>query len=238
MGSLGIFVINNDNDETDMLSWISKTGNPNYVVTEFIDIKRNLACHFYISPDGNIVWFGYSENMAVSAPGEIPIRWSSDSSFEVGKQAEMQALLGPYALDVAKGMLARGFWGLAGIDVLFDDAGQGYTVDVDPRVTGTMPALIVSHGMMENYELDCGKFRKSTKWAFEGTAVELINKVDEHNRKNERVGRVVLFSVHELEANADGEVYTQLNIASFAKSSEAAEAQMNDFCSPHGSGRD
>ena len=169
MGSLGIFVINTDADVLQMNDFLNSTNNPDIVVTEFIDIDRNLACHFFVHPDGTVTWFGYSENLKVSVNAErtqrtsppsyaspvmgrtspprytevaeaapATVKWSSDSTFYKGKQQEMEALLAPYGLDVAAGLLEEGFWGFCGIDVLFDKAGKGYVVDVNPRVMGSM----------------------------------------------------------------------------------------------------
>jgi hypothetical protein len=76
MGSLGIFVIKNDEDEREMNNFIESTGNPDVNFSEFIDISRNLACHFFIHPAGHIVWFGYSENYRLPSGN-----WSSDSTF-------------------------------------------------------------------------------------------------------------------------------------------------------------
>ncbi|GMH54107.1 hypothetical protein TrLO_g12802 [Triparma laevis f. longispina] len=114
MGSLGIFVIRDDDDEKELLNFLEKTGQPDIAVTEFIEIERNLACHFFVHPSGEVVWFGYSENEKLAGGG-----WSSDSRFENDKQTEMRELLWPYTMDVAKYFLSKGFWGFAGIDVLF-----------------------------------------------------------------------------------------------------------------------
>mmetsp|Transcript_17462 Transcript_17462/g.24485 ORF Transcript_17462/g.24485 Transcript_17462/m.24485 type:complete len:504 (-) Transcript_17462:86-1597(-) len=227
MGSLGIFVIKTDEDERKMAEFLEATGRPDYISSEFVDIQRNLACHFFVDPSGEVTWFGYSENMKL----EFAPHWSSDSTFCIDKQDEMRELLAPYALDTANYMLSLGYWGFAGIDVLFDRSGKGYIVDVNPRVTGSMPALVATPGIHEKYGFTVGKFRKSTKWSYPGTKEELLAKADLWNAENQKKGHVVLFSVHEKK-----EKCTQLNIAVWAFSEKDAQEIFDVFCQDGGEG--
>jgi hypothetical protein len=140
MGSRGIFVIRNDADEADVEKFLKDAGNPDFIVTSHVDICRNLACHFFIHPWGDITWFGSSENLPNGSGG-----WSGDSTIRLDEQDYLCELLTPYCLDVAKYCSKRGYWGACGIDVLLDHQGKGYVVDVNPRVTGTCPALMIFH---------------------------------------------------------------------------------------------
>jgi len=63
MGSKGIFIIKNDEDEAEFEKFLEDSGNPTFVVTDFVDIQRNVACHFWMHPNGHdVVWFGSNEN--------------------------------------------------------------------------------------------------------------------------------------------------------------------------------
>ena len=105
MGSRGIFIIRNDEDETDFLDFLLETGNPPYVVSEFIPIVRNIACHFFIHPQGHIIWLGSSENVRL-----LDGTWDTDSTMAMGQQQEeLQALQLPHARDVANYCLSLGF---------------------------------------------------------------------------------------------------------------------------------
>ncbi len=85
MGSRGIFIIRNDEDEVECFQCLQQTGQPDYVVTEFVDIRRSLAAHFFIHPSGDITWFGTSENVRQpSANG----RCSDDATIWNMKQQE------------------------------------------------------------------------------------------------------------------------------------------------------
>lgn len=74
MGSKGIFIIADDEDEAEFEQFLVDSGNPTYVVVDFVDIARNVACHFFIHPNGKIVWFGSNENHR-----EADGKFSSDS---------------------------------------------------------------------------------------------------------------------------------------------------------------
>jgi len=218
MGSLGIFVIYNDDDEEKFFQFVRKTGNPTYVVTDFVDIRRNLACHFFMHPSGDIIWFGSSENLILPDG-----KWSSDSTIVVDEQKELQELMAPFVIDVAKFCYSKGFWGFAGIDVLFDED-NGYLVDLNPRVTGTMPALMVSKHMKETYGFTIGKFRKSSKYHFPGPSEELFQKVDRFNKENFGQSRIVVFSMYE-----ETEKTTMVNMAVYSNSHQLSESILDTF---------
>ena len=131
---------------------------------------------------------------------------------DMTQQEELQALQLPHARDVADYCLSLGFWGFCGIDVLIEEGGQGHVVDVNPRVTGTCPALMTAKAMLDSYGFDFGLFRRSTTHAYPGSAAQLLAEVEAHNRNHEGSSRIVLFSVHE---NSPSE--TLLNIGVYGK---------------------
>ena len=219
MGSLGIFVIQNDNDEEKFFDFVEKTENPSYVITSFVEIVKNLSCHFFIHPNGDIIWFGSSENLLL--PNGT---WSSDSTIEMCRQQELKDIMAPFTVDVVEYCLSRGFWGFAGIDVLIGPDGTGYVVDVNPRVTGTMPALMVAQQIHNELGLNVGKFRKSSKYAFAGLAEELLCLVDEFNSIHHGHCIIVVFSLFEVSIEQ-----TQCNMAVFGESHMDCEAVLDRF---------
>ena len=113
MGSKGIFVIRNDEDEKQFEKFLTETGNPTFVITEFVDIERNVACHFFIHPDGKeITWIGSNENLRDPTTGNF----SSDSAIIMSEQDHLRDIQLPYVKDVARYYQAHGFWGFAGFD--------------------------------------------------------------------------------------------------------------------------
>lgn len=221
MGSRGIFIIRNDEDEKECFDILEETGSPNYVVTDFVDIVRNLAAHFFIHPSGDITWFGSSENLQ-----DDKGNWSSDATIRcMQEQDELRDLMAPYVQDVAQYCLSRGYWGACGIDILMDPTGQGFVVDVNPRVTGSCPALMAFQKLYKadsNYSL--GTFRRSGDHAFPGPASELLRQVDEFNAAHEGEMRVVVFSFCE-RASDD----TELNIGVFGSCQSKCAEVLNHF---------
>jgi hypothetical protein len=221
MGGRGIFVIENDDDKAECLAKIQEAGNPGYVVTDFVDIERNLAAHFFIHPSGDITWFGSSENLLDREGG-----WSSDATIRcMQEQEELKDLLAPYVQDIVQYCLARGYWGACGIDVLMDPQGKGWVVDLNPRVTGTCPALMVFHKLLaaHNDRFGQGVFRRSKKYAYPGSAQQLLQEVEAYNTTHDEC-RVVIFSLFEKEPEC-----TFLNIGVYGSSQVQCVKVMNEF---------
>lgn len=219
MGSLGVFVIANDEDEAEFEQFVQDTGKPTYVITEFVNIQRNLSCHFFIHPNGDLIWFGSSENLMLSSG-----KWSSDSTIDMDQQKYLQDLQAPYAAEVADYCRSSGYWGFCGIDVLINTEGVGFVVDVNPRVTGTMPALMVASQIQSKFGYRIGKFRKSSKCIFPGSAEELFHKVDEYNADHQGNSIVVVFSIHEMKGNM-----TRINVGAFGYTHEVCESLLDCF---------
>lgn len=222
MGSRGIFIIRDDADELDCVQCLQETGRPDYVITEFVKIRRSLAAHFFIHPTGDITWFGTSENM-LQADGSC----SDDATIWGAEQQEkLQKLMTPYVRDVAQYCLSRGYFGACGIDVLMDRNGRGYVVDVNPRVTGTCPALMVFTKLntaSPSNSFRHGTFRRSKHHAFPGSAAELLQDVKEFNESNRKL-RVVIFSLCQKSLT-----YTLLNIGVFGSTKEECDKVLNYF---------
>lgn len=225
MGSRGIFVLKNDEDEAEMEQFMEQAGYPPYVLTEWVDISRNLACHFFIHPWGDFTWFGSSENASDGEGG-----WSADATIRVHQQEELQRLLEPYARDVAQYCLQQGYWGACGIDVLFDSDNVGYVVDVNPRVTGTSPALMTmqklsaaaSDGGGEQFQF--GKFRRSGNCSYPGSAAQLVRAVKAFNKAHKDQCQVVLQSLQQVTWKK-----TRLNIGVYGIDEEQCDAVLNKF---------
>jgi hypothetical protein len=91
MGSKGIFIINNDEDEAEFEQFLKEAGNPTFVVTDFVDIARNVACHFFIHPSGEVTWFGSNENHRLPDG-----HFSSDSYLIIDDQATLKKMQLPF----------------------------------------------------------------------------------------------------------------------------------------------
>ncbi|KAL7573575.1 hypothetical protein ACA910_008711 [Epithemia clementina (nom. ined.)] len=198
MGSKGIFVIRNDEDEAEFNAFIAETGNPTFIITELVEhISRNIACHFFIHPNGDVTWFGSNENFLQTNDRTGESEWSSDSYIYQHDQDALRELQWPFVQDVVHYCRSLGFWGSCGVDVLVDQTtGQGYLVDVNPRVTGSCPAIMVSHLLRERYGFEYGLFRRSTHHAFPGPAEELLRQVRALNEERRGQCLVVIYSFY------------------------------------------
>jgi len=219
MGSKGIFVIRSDEDEQELNQFLSESGHPKFVVTEFVNIKRNVACHFFVHPNGDITWVGSNENVLLPDGS-----WSTDSTIIMSEQEQLKEMQLPYVQDFVQYARQIGFWGFCGCDVLFDDQGKGYLVDVNPRVTGTSPALMIAKILKDKYGYGFGLFRRSGRFQYRGPAKQLLLEIREYNRINEGKSRVVLHAYHE-----KTEECTAVNLGVYGHSLESCEATLNRF---------
>jgi len=221
MGSKGIFIIHNDEDEKAFRDFLEVSGNPSFVVTEMVDIDRSVSCHFFIHPSGEMTWIGSSENHKDGQGG-----WCMDSIIELDRHEELKALQLPYARKVVDYCLDLGFWGFCGIDILFNAEGKGYVVDVNPRTTGTSPSLMLAQKLETEYGYQSGLLRRSSKFSYPGPAKELLERVQAFNDEGKL--RVVLLSF--CEAAPD---QTFMNISIHGNSLDECRAALKQFSVQH-----
>lgn len=220
MASCGIFVIKNDKDDAEFEQYLKESGNPTFVVTDFVDIARNVACHFYMHPDGEqVTWFGSNENYMLPDGS-----FSSDSYLHMSDQKKLKEMQLPFVEEVVLYCRSLGFWGFTGVDVLFDSKGRGYLVDINPRVTGSCPALLALTLLEKEYGFQVGLFRRHGDNEFYGSAVELLEQVGTYNKANEGKSRIVIFSMYEAE---DGG--TRVNIGVYGNDMEECKTVVNRF---------
>jgi hypothetical protein len=228
MGKKGIFVIRDDREEQDFMDVWKKSGEPPYIVTDYVDIARNVACHFFIHPTTNqVTWFGSNENL----PNDDG-SWSSDSCLTIPNQKKLRDLQLPFVKDVVRYAKSLGFWGFCGIDVLFDASGKGYLVDVNPRVTGSSPALMVGRLLKKEYGFDYGLFRGTGANRFHGTLEEMFQQVAEYNEANEGSSRIVIFSANPNNTTDIGNKNVVMNLGVYGHSMEECQTVLNQFAHP------
>jgi ATP-grasp domain len=221
MGSKGIFVIRNDEDEKRFESILAETGNPTFVVTEYIDTVRSLSCHFFIHPNSNeITWFGSNENRQTTKGA-----FSHDTIIVMNEQDKLRQMQMQIVKDVVKYFQARDFWGFCGIDVLFDRNGVGYLVDVNPRVTGSSPAIMVAHRLYDKYGFENCIFRRGCRYSFAGSSKQLMNDVSEFNRVHENEMLILVTGFVEMDP-----FNTLVQLAVYGrKGLDECEAVLNSF---------
>jgi len=223
MGSKGIFIIQNDQDEAEFEQFLKESGEPTFIVTDFVDIERNVACHFFMHPNGkDVTWFGSNENKRLPDG-----HFSSDSYLLMEDQESLKKMQLPFVEEVVQYCHSLGFWGFCGVDVLFDSKGLGYLVDINPRVTGSCPALMALQIFKKTYGFQVGLFRRSGDINFYGTAAELMEQVGKYNTENEGKSRIVVHSMYQPEP-----AKTRLNIGVYGNDMEECKAVLNRFAQP------
>jgi hypothetical protein len=223
MGSKGIFIINNDEDEAEFEQFLVDSGNPTFVVTDFVDIDRNVACHFFMHPNGkDVTWFGSNENVRTEDG-----RFSADSYLIMNDQDQLKKMQLPFVEEVVQYCHSLGFWGFCGVDVLFDSKKRGHLVDINPRVTGSCPALMTLNLFKRKYGFQVGLFRRSGDINFYGSPAELLEQVNTYNTENEGKSRVVIYSMFEPKAGR-----TRMNIGVYGNDLEDCEKVLNGFAVP------
>jgi hypothetical protein len=223
MGSRGIFIITNDEDEADFEKYLVDSGNPTFVVTDFVDIDRNVACHFFMHPNGkDVTWFGSNEN--VRNPDG---RFSSDSYLIMKDQDQLKKMQLPFVEEVVQYCHSLGFWGFCGVDVLFDSKKRGHLVDINPRVTGSCPALMTLSLFKKKYGFTVGLFRRSGDTTYFGTAADLLQQVTAYNTEHEGMSRIVIHSMFEPKPGN-----TKVNIGVYGDDLEECKVVLNRFAKP------
>jgi hypothetical protein len=227
MASKGIFIINNDEDEKEFEDFLLEAGNPSYVVVDFVDISRNVACHFFMHPNGSIVWFGSNENHR-----EPDGRFSTDSYLLLEHQDTLKEMQLPFVEEVVRYCRARNFWGFCGIDVLFDSSGAGYLVDINPRVTGSCPSLMTLKKLNAKFGYDVGMFRRGGNIHYYGTSARLLEEVAEYNEKHAGESCIVIFSMFEWEKETAKGPVTEINMGVFGNNLRDCKSVLNHFAKP------
>ena len=143
-------------------------------------------------------------------------------------QQELKELQLPFVEEVCKYCHSVGFWGFAGIDVLFDSQQNGYLVDINPRVTGSCPAIMTLQLLNAQFGFQIALFRRSGNVTFHGSAQELVQQIEEYNEQNMGKSRIVLASFLELVKG----VKTKMNIGVYGNDMEECKAALNHFAQP------
>ena len=120
------------------------------------------------------------------------------------------------------------FWGFLGIDVLFNTAGRGYLVDINPRVTGSSPALITLHLLKKAYGFMCGLFRRTGDINFYGTSQQLLDRAHAYNVEHEGSSRVVIHSFYEAIPGKQ----IRMNIGVYGTDMDECKTVLNEFAVP------
>jgi ATP-grasp domain len=142
-------------------------------------------------------------------------------------QDQLKRMQAPFVEEVVQYCKSLGYWGFCGVDVLFDSAGRGYLVDINPRLTGTCPALMTLHLLAKKYGFTVGLFRRNGNINFYGSNQELVRQISEQNKEFEGKRKIVLHSFYETD-----EGNTRLTIGVYGNDMEECKTVLNQFALP------
>lgn len=182
---LGNYFIRQPADEASMHEQLNRHWpNATLVINSIIEnVCGDYGVQFYLHKDGSMVWLGVTEQHFNSN-----LKWSG-GSFSAELQDQLYKAAGGIIEATGQHLHKAGYVGLVGIDILKDSDGHHYLVDVNPRLTGISPFLMMSRIFAEQ-GLGYGIYRASVR--VKGSLQQLIETAEAtHN------GRVVVLSAFE-----------------------------------------
>lgn len=189
---LSNFLIRKEQDADEVLLWLNqKWPNANFVINSIIeDIQSDVGVQFYLRKNGAAVWLGFTQQN-FDASG----KWSG-GCFSAVAQQQRFGQLSEMIRPAAEYLHGEGYFGVVGIDIVTNDSGESFLVDVNPRLTGITPFLMASR-MFATEGLGEGIYLASCRFA--GSLAELIDAAEAqmHSGQNSRV--VVLSAFEEAE---------------------------------------
>lgn len=107
-------------------------------------------------------------------------------------------------------------------NILFNHA------DINPRVTGSCPALMTLKLLSKKYGYQVGLFRRSGDINYYGSSQQLFEEVREHNKANDGKNTIIVHSLFE----ADPGTRCRINLGVYGNSLEECKTILNRFAQP------
>lgn len=217
---LGNFMIRSDADEAAMLEQLQHYWpDADVVVNSLIEnIVEDYGVQFYLRPDGSTVWLGLTEQNFNQHQ-----RWCGGVYASELQESQLESLA-PFVQATAQHLSGRGYHGVVGIDVLRNDVGKQFLVDVNPRLTGISPFLMASRIFDRDQGLKFGAYRASCQYA--GSLEQLIAS-SEAAWNDDGVRVLVLSAFASLAEN--GEPVTICHISASATALELCQAKLDQL---------
>lgn len=156
----GTYLITTEDCRKEMLAAMIKyreRGGEEVLVSDYINLKEDLSVHFVIgAPDDE----NNQENPLIL--GVTVQNLTLDGHWTGGCiDYSAQAALAKYTLDTVKDTARKmpaSYVGWCGIDIVVDEAGKQWVVDLNARFTGSMPICLMSNHFWKDRGLPLAKF--------------------------------------------------------------------------------
>lgn len=157
---LGNYMIRNQADVQQMRNEINRCWpHASIVINSVIeDIVGDFGVQFYLRRDGSITWLGLTGQQFNEAK-----RWCG-GTYSNHLQTELVKPFESIVRATAQYLGSQGYFGVVGIDILRNQAGQCFLVDVNPRLTGITPFLMASRIFYKNDGHSEGIYRASFRY--------------------------------------------------------------------------
>ena len=216
LGGFGNYVVENREKFEEVSNMINTRfgSDSSYVISEYIqDVQCILACGFYVGKSGRIRLFGIQEcTMEIFAHIGGYIDWNKHEQYK-------QQLYRKFVVPVSNYLHKKGYFGIVGLDIIRSPSGD-YLVDMNSRVNGSTPVLILSHHMME---LGFSHSRYDKCNIYNMTSKQLVEKANSINEKTSNARIVIL-------ATADEGKKCRASVAAFSDSKEMVDSLQDQLC--------
>ena len=136
---LGNFFIREPADEVKMRQQLDRHWpDATLVINSIIeDVCGDYGVQFFLRSDGSMIWLGVTEQHFTER------KWSG-GSFSAELQDQLFESAGAIIESTGRHLHAHGYVGVVGVDILKNNSGDHFLVDVNPRLTGISPFLMNS----------------------------------------------------------------------------------------------
>jgi hypothetical protein len=193
----GTYIIRSHNDLNYCLAELNKYLKINLletiIVSEFVKREvHNYCVQFYVNQQGDISLIGVTQQL-VSDEGNY-LGGLIDYTDDLSKFFQMIASVGKYAHQ-------KGYFGVIGFDVLEDNEGKLYAIDVNFRINGSTPLCLQRHQLLK-----CNKAiaKYSTDYRMEGTLDAILTTL---KPQLERKDFLILSALEKVKY---GKIYTEI----------------------------
>jgi hypothetical protein len=172
---LGNFLIRNQDDEQKMRTELERNWPDSTIVINSVieNIVGDFGVQFYLKRDGSIVWLGLTEQHFNESK-----RWCG-GTFSNHLQTELIEPFESIVSATAEYLTSQGYFGVVGIDILRNESGECFLVDVNPRLTGITPFLMASRIFFKSDAFTEGVYRASFR--YDGGMAALIEAAESHS---------------------------------------------------------
>ena len=167
-------------------------------ITRIIDnVTGDFGVQFYLDRGGQLSWIGFTHQVFDSTG-----KWSG-ARFSLADQDRRFASLAKFAHPVARYLHENGYYGVVGIDILENDRGERFLVDLNPRLTGVTPFLVVCRQWARSGDFPVARYVAST--SFPGRMDALFQQAE-----SEGEARIVVYSA--IESSETGRTLCHLSV--------------------------